>query len=123
MNNMLSKWLYVVVIVILSIRCQQKQNKLFHLAPSKKSNISFQNTSQPTQKLTILDYLYYYNGGGIAIGDINNDDLPDLFFTGNQVQNKLYLNKEGFQFEDITDNAGIGGNSHWNTGVTMIDVN
>ncbi|HYJ65510.1 MAG TPA: VCBS repeat-containing protein, partial [Parafilimonas sp.] len=69
-------------------------------------------------------YLYYYNGGGVAIGDINNDGLPDIYFTANSKgNNKLYLNKGNFKFEDITANAGVAGTSDWCTGVTMTDVN
>lgn len=74
--------------------------------------------------LNILDYLYYYNGGGVAAGDINNDGLPDLYFTANtKGHNKLYLNKGNMQFEDITAKAGVAGLSDWCSGVTMADVN
>ena len=70
-----------------------------------------------------MDYLYFYNGGGIAIGDINGDELPDIFFSGNQVKNRLYLNRGDLNFEDISEKAGISGNSSWNTGAVMGDVN
>ncbi|MGI8950103.1 MAG: VCBS repeat-containing protein [Chitinophagaceae bacterium] len=88
------------------------------------SNINFTNTLEQHTAFNILYYLYYYNGGGVAIGDINNDGLPDIYFTANhRGGNKLYLNKGNFEFEDITAKAGVAGTSDWCTGVTMADVN
>ncbi len=89
----------------------------------KETGISFSNDLSESNDLNILDYLYFYNGGGVAIGDINGDDLPDIYFSGNQVKNKLYLNKGNLSFEDITEKAGVAGNSTWNTGSVMGDVN
>ena len=99
------------------------KQKHFSLVSPEKSGITFSNNLKPTDKINILDYLYYYNGGGVAIGDINGDGLPDIYFTGNQTKNKLYLNKGNFQFKDITKTSGTTGLSQWNTGVTMADVN
>ncbi len=96
---------------------------LFQLMESKETGIDFVNEVVDTDTFNILTYRNFYNGGGVAIGDINNDSLPDLYFTANQKKNKLYLNKGNFQFEDITDKAGVGGNMQWSTGVTMADVN
>jgi hypothetical protein len=97
---------------------------LFQSLPSSQTNIHFINRISDNEKPGILDYLYYYNGGGVAIGDINNDGLPDIFFTANQKGgNKLYLNKGNYQFEDITQKAGVAGTADWSTGVTMADVN
>ncbi|MDT0538314.1 VCBS repeat-containing protein [Croceitalea sp. P059] len=101
----------------------KNDDHLFKSLNQNKTGIDFVNTITESNELNILDYLYFYNGGGVAIGDINNDDLPDIFFTGNQVKNKLYLNKGNLQFEDISMNAQVEGKSTWNTGVTMADVN
>ena len=103
--------------------CGPKEGKLFKNPSSKSTGIDFVNVITETNDLNILDYLYFYNGGGVALGDINNDGLPDIFFSGNQVKNRLYLNKGNLKFEDITESAGISGNSTWNTGSVMGDIN
>ncbi len=114
---------FIYIITILFIGCIKKKGEVFENPASEKTGISFTNTITETDDLNILDYLYFYNGGGVAIGDVNNDGLPDIFFSGNQVKNKLYLNKGNLQFEDITATAGVSGNSSWNTGSVMGDVN
>lgn len=105
--------------------CQKEPDKpkRFELLAAEKTGIDFKNSLNPTKEFNILEYLYYYNGGGVAAGDINNDGLVDLYFTANQASNKLYLNKGNFQFEDITDKAGVAGTGTWSSGVTMADVN
>ncbi|MER3375462.1 MAG: VCBS repeat-containing protein [Allomuricauda sp.] len=113
----------IAVLVSLLLASCKKEGSLFENPSPKKTGVDFVNTLTTTEDLSILDYLYFYNGGGVSIGDINNDGLPDIFFTGNQVKNKLYLNKGDLNFEDISSAAGIEGNSTWNTGVTMADVN
>jgi hypothetical protein len=116
--------LFYGAFIILSISaCKAKPDTLFTLLPSQQTGIEFVNKISDTAAFNILDYLYYYNGGGVAIGDINNDGLADIYFTSNQGSNKLYLNKGNFQFEDITDKAGVKGNGNWKTGVTIADVN
>jgi hypothetical protein len=102
-----------------------KQNKelLFKKIPSENTNVHFINEIKDTKELNILDYLYFYNGGGVTTGDINNDGLPDIYFTSNLSENKLYLNKGNFEFEDITEKAKVAGNSDWNTGTTFVDIN
>lgn len=105
------------------ISCKDKQSVFTSLLPSH-TNIDFRNTLEEHKLFNILYYLYYYNGGGVATGDVNNDGLTDIYFTANNKGgNKLYLNKGNFQFEDITAKAGVAGKSDWCTGVTMADVN
>jgi len=118
----MNKHIIAIFILVLLIACN-KQGEVFKNSRSEKTGITFQNTLTETDDLNILDYLYFYNGGGVAVGDVNNDELPDIFFSGNQVKNKLYLNKGALQFEDITLKAGVEGNSSWNTGAVMGDVN
>lgn len=115
--------LLVFLIFVSCSREEEKQPLGFEYLTAEVTNIKFSNDLSPTPALNILDYLYFYNGGGVAVGDINNDGLPDIYFSGNQVKNKLFLNKGNMQFEDITQTAGVAGTSDWNTGVTMADVN
>ncbi|MDO1445487.1 VCBS repeat-containing protein, partial [Rhodocytophaga aerolata] len=96
---------------------------LFTLLPARQTGISTENTITYTEEFNPYTFRNYFNGGGVAIGDINNDNLPDLFFCYNQQSNKLYLNKGNFRFEDITGQAGVGSDGVWSTGVTMVDVN
>ena len=104
--------------------CQNGKNKtVFTLMDSKSTGINFNNISVENEQINILTYEYMYNGGGVAIGDINNDGLKDIYFTSNNLENKLYLNRGNMKFEDITANAGVGCKAGWKTGVTMADVN
>ncbi|MEX0748360.1 MAG: VCBS repeat-containing protein [Rhodothermales bacterium] len=86
------------------------------------SGITFANQVEDTPELNIIDYLYYYDGGGVAVGDVNGDGLPDLYFSASLLPNRLYLNQGRLRFEDVTEEAGVAGSSDWNTGVTMADV-
>ena len=98
-------------------------NVLFTTIPASHSNVDFENNIEETVEFNFLKYSYIYNGGGVAIGDINNDGLEDIYFTSNQNSNKLYLNKGNFVFEDITEDAGVEDDKGWSTGVTMVDIN
>lgn len=127
---MLKRYLNVVIallsVFLLGNGCKRVKSvpPMFHLLTGAETNIHFQNLISDHTGPGILDYLYYYNGGGVAVGDINNDGLPDLFFTSNQKGgNRLYLNKGNYKFEDITKKAGVSQTADWSTGVTMADVN
>ncbi|MBN8838003.1 MAG: VCBS repeat-containing protein [Sphingobacteriia bacterium] len=113
----------VIVATLIFIACSQKQkrNNLFEAIDN--SGIQFINKVEDNDSINILNYRNFYNGGGVAIGDINNDGLPDIFFTANQGPNKLYLNKGNFKFEDISAKAGFGDKLQYSTGVVFADVN
>ncbi|MGH2647134.1 MAG: FG-GAP repeat domain-containing protein, partial [Ginsengibacter sp.] len=110
------------------VSCNAPENKapsqsLFQLQPSSATGIDFYNKVTDTKEMNIFNYHNFYNGGGVAIGDINNDGKPDIFFTSNQGENKLYINKGNWKFEDVTAKSGLQSTHHWHTGVTMADVN
>ena len=96
---------------------------LFELLPPSSTGVTFANKLPEAPDFNIVNYLYYYDGGGVAVGDVDGDGLPDLYFTSNIGPNKLYRNKGNYQFEDITDRAHVADPDGWKTGVTMADVN
>lgn len=100
-----------------------EESHTFLSLPSTQTGVTFSNDIETTSEFNILNYLYFYDGGGVSIGDVNNDGLSDLYFTANMKSNKLYLNKGNFEFEDITSEAGVAGSGDWTTGTTMADVN
>jgi len=95
----------------------------FELRPNAETGVHFSNASRERYENFFEFFAYVYNGGGIAVGDVNNDGLPDIYFTGNEVADRLYLNRGGFAFEDVTDKAIAAGQSGWHNGVSMIDIN
>jgi len=107
---------------ILLTNCQSRQSAVFQLLPPEQTGIHFANTIVENDSLNVIDYAYLYNGGGVGVGDVNNDGLDDIFFAGNQVSSRLYLNRGELQFDDITEAAGAI-TSRWATGVAMVDIN
>ena len=115
-----------LLLIFLVAACTSKQDThLFTQLDKESTGIDFQNTLYDGEALNVINYIYFYNGGGVATGDINNDGLPDILFTGNMVHNRLFLNKGNFKFEDITASSGIAAPAYegWATGATMADVN
>lgn len=127
--------LYLAVLVLVFFSCSEskkednevvpeKQNApMFESVSSTHSTVQFKNKVEETLYFNFLNYSYIYNGGGVAIGDINNDGLEDIYFSSNQGTNKLYLNKDNFVFEDITKKAGVTDHEGWSTGISMVDIN
>ncbi|WP_304232733.1 VCBS repeat-containing protein [Jiulongibacter sediminis] len=122
----------IFALIPLLLACDKTGNKLaevgyngipFELVSGSESGVTFVNEVKDREGFNVLTYRNYYNGGGVAIGDINNDGLNDIYFTANMSPNKLYLNKGDMKFEDISEAAGVVGKSSWSTGVTFADVN
>ena len=96
---------------------------LFTAVPTSTTGIDFNNALSYTEEFNPYTYRNFYNGGGVALGDINNDGLIDIFFTGEYSENKLYLNLGNFNFKDITDEAGVAWTDVWSAGATFVDIN
>src|SRR5213594_2845969 len=107
---------------VLLLGCNGGREPLFTLLSPRQTGITFENTITTNDSFNVQNDVYIYNGAGVAVGDIDNDGLPDLFFSGNMVSSRLYLNKGNMQFEDITERAGVKTN-RWCTGATMVDIN
>src|SRR6187401_1780778 len=110
--------LFYLILLVFLISCNGK-NTLFSEVSSGKTGIHFSNDIVENDSINPLDITNIYNGGGVGVGDFNNDGLEDLYFTGNVVSNKLYLNKGDFKFEDVTDLAKVNGNGEWCRGVAV----
>ncbi|OQD42610.1 hypothetical protein BUL40_10660 [Croceivirga radicis] len=116
-------YLSLLILIISCSKSDKKPDTLFVLTDSTATGISFSNELTYTNDFNVYKYRNFYNGGGVALGDINNDGLLDIYMTANQKENKLFLNKGNFTFEDITKTAKVAGNKPWSTGVTMVDIN
>lgn len=105
--------------------CKESSEKtvLLELMPPGKTGIDFTNEIREDEQLNILSFEYFYNGAGVGIGDFNRDSLPDIFFSSNMGQSRLYLNKGDFTFNDITASSGINTTGRWATGVSIADIN
>ncbi len=122
---MMRKLQLVLIFFLFLLGCTRKEPTVasrFQLLNPSETNVDFINRLSEKQ-VDIIEYAYYYNGGGVAAGDINNDGLIDIFFTANENKNKLFLNQGNFVFKDVSAAAGIEGTGDWSTGVTMADVN
>lgn len=117
------KYTVTTLLVVLVLTACKRSHPLFKNISPENSGIHFNNLIKEDDTLNVLRYEYIYNGGGVGIGDFNNDSLPDIYFTGNLVPNKLYLNKGNMKFEDVTDKAGVNGMGRWSKGVSIIDIN
>ncbi|WPR75498.1 VCBS repeat-containing protein [Algoriphagus sp. NG3] len=118
--------LIALVGIAILYSCQGKPEKiktLFESVPVNHSQVDFRNDLPFDEEFNIFTYRNFYNGGGVALGDVNNDGLLDIYLTSNLGENKLYLNKGDFQFEDVTETAGVAGTRAWSTGVAMVDIN
>ncbi|MEQ9424630.1 MAG: VCBS repeat-containing protein [Cyclobacteriaceae bacterium] len=102
---------------------KEASSQLFTLLKSEQTGVGFINEIENQKDLNIFKYRNFYNGGGVALGDVNNDGLADIYLTANMKPNKLYINKGDFKFEDISESAGVTGNKPWSTGVVMVDIN
>nr|WP_211483084.1 VCBS repeat-containing protein [Fodinibius roseus] len=116
-------WGAAVLLSSCSFFSGESRETLFENVPSSSSSVDFANELTPTNAFNIYTYANFYSGGGVGLGDFNNDGLLDIYMTANQKDNKLYLNEGGFTFRDITGKAGVGGDRAWSTGVSVADVN
>lgn len=124
-NLLIGRWIHLLGFLLLfSCNSKKKINApLFKTLSSEITGLNFTNQLTPTSEFNLFSYMYYYNGAGVGAGDFNNDGLTDLFFSANQGRNKLFLNKGGMKFQEVSDNAGIPINSGWSTGVSVVDIN
>lgn len=117
-------WSLAMGLLVVTLGCTQGEDRLFTHLDSDRTGVDFANTIPEEDSLiNPVDFSNVYNGGGVAAGDLNGDGRTDLYFAGNVVDNRLYLNEGNFQFRDVTKTAGIGAPGVWSTGITLVDVN
>jgi len=121
----LMKLQYIIpALALLMGSCIDEQStKKFEIISSEYSGIDFSNSITATDSFNVIDFYYIYNGGGLGIGDFNNDGLQDVYFSGNETSNKLYLNQGDFKFKDVSEIAGIQAENIWSQGVAIADIN
>ena len=125
LSNKINYFFYIIIL-ILFFSCERISNNdqiIFELLSTDTTGIDFENSLSYSDEFNIYKYRNFYNGGGVGLGDVNNDGLLDIYLTANQLSNRLYINKGDFVFEDVTKTAKIGGNRAWSTGVAMVDIN
>ena len=122
-HYLFSYYIFIIVFSLFVASCSKKEKTLFTAMSSAETGIHFNNQVNYTEDFNCYTYRSFYNGGGVGLGDVNNDGLVDVFFCGNMQSSRLYLNKGNFTFEDITDKAGVACRGVWATGVAMADVN
>ena len=115
--------LWILILLPLGLISCNESDTRFVKKSSNQTGIDFQNNLTYTEDFNPYTYRNFFNGGGVALGDINNDGLIDIYFTGNIVDNALYLNKGNWEFENITEPAGVLCRDNWSTGATFVDIN
>src|SRR5262245_52312537 len=113
----------LIIILFFALAACNQRKTLFEKISSSHSGIDFNNKITESDSINPLNVVNIYNGGGVGIGDFNNDGLQDIYFTGNMVAGKLYLNEGNFRFKDVTQKAGVDGMGRWARGVSVVDIN
>ncbi|MGM0580390.1 MAG: VCBS repeat-containing protein [Bacteroidota bacterium] len=121
-SHLISIFSLVLFLSVLA-SCTESKQSYFELLDAQKTGLHFENTLEQSTEFSFFDYMYFYNGGGVAAGDFNNDGLVDLFFTSNMGENKLFINEGDFKFKDVSKEAGIKGEGYWSTGASVVDIN
>ena len=123
MNRLLNVIVVLALVFFFSCSEEKKEAPIFDLLESGKTGLTFNNKLTPLPDLNMLKYMYFYNGAGVGAGDFNNDGLIDLFYAGNQVPDRIYLNTGNMVFKDVTAQSGIPDDKGWSTGVSVVDIN